>query len=55
MIPLEISVKFDKKLKDAIESVILSPAQLVKKSCTIGRPLNVNKKQTVTDIINAIT
>ena len=47
--------ELDKKLKEATTSVIFSPAQLEKKSKTIGKPLTVNKKQVVTDIINAIT
>ena len=55
IIPRDISVKLDKKLKDAITSTMDSPAQEEKKSNTIGKPLNVNKKHTVTEIIKAIT
>ena len=44
-----------KKLNEAIVSVIDCPAHDEKKSNTIGNPLKVNKKHTVTDIINAIT
>ena len=55
IIPLEISVKLVKKLKDAIASVIASPVHEEKKSSTNGNPLNVNKKHTVTEIIKAIT
>ena len=55
IMPREISEKFAKKLKEEITSVTACPAQPEKKSNTIGSPLNVNNKQTVTDNINAIT
>ena len=55
MRPLDISEKFDRKLNEAITSVIFSPIHPEKKSKTIGKPLTVNKKQIVTEIINAMT
>ena len=55
IIPLEMSEKFAKKLKEAITSVIASPVQLEKKSKTSGNPLTVNKKHTVTETTKAIT
>mgnify|MGYP004062376773 CR=1 FL=1 len=41
--PLEMSEKFAKKLKEAITSVMASPVQLEKKSSTSGSPLTVKK------------
>ena len=53
--PLFMSSKFIKKLKEEIASRNACPVQLEKKSNTIGNPLTVNKKHTVTERINAIT